>query len=69
MLARPPLGKLESRLHLAITFAHAEAATSLPLHHPDPFDRMLIAQAQVERLTLVTRNRSFEPYDVRLLWT
>lgn len=54
---------------LAITFAHAEAATSLPPHHADPFDRMLIAQAQVERLTLVTRDRRLQPYDVRLLWT
>jgi PIN domain nuclease of toxin-antitoxin system len=53
---------------LAITFAHADLATSLPPHHTDSFDRMLIAQAQVERLTLVTHDRRFERYEVHVLW-
>jgi PIN domain nuclease of toxin-antitoxin system len=51
---------------LPITFAHAERAGALPLHHRDPFDRMLIAQAQVEGLTLVTRDRQLIAYDVAI---
>jgi PIN domain nuclease of toxin-antitoxin system len=53
---------------LAITFDHAEAVASLPRHHADPFDRMLVAQARVERMTLVTADRAFAGYDVRCLW-
>ena len=53
---------------LPITFAHTEAYTRLPRHHGDPFDRMLVAQAQVERLTLVTRVRALAPYGVPILW-
>lgn len=49
---------------LAILAEHAVAAARLPLHHRDPFDRMLIAQAQVEGLTIVTRDPRFEPYAV-----
>jgi PIN domain nuclease of toxin-antitoxin system len=52
---------------LAITAAHAERAGALPPHHRDPFDRMLVAQAQAERLTIVTRDPAFDAYDVRVL--
>lgn len=52
---------------LAISIDHAFAAGSLPKHHDDPFDRMLIAQATLEKLTLVTRDQHFAAYDVRLL--
>jgi PIN domain nuclease of toxin-antitoxin system len=52
---------------LPISFVHGVAAGGLPLHHRDPFDRMLIAQAQVERLTLVTRDAAFDAYDVEVL--
>ncbi len=54
---------------LPITMAHAERAGGLPPHHKDPFDRMLIAQATTESLSLVTHDRSFEPYGVKVLWT
>lgn len=54
---------------LAIGFEHAAETKELPLHHRDPFDRMLVAQARVERLTLVTHDRQLEPYDVALLLT
>jgi PIN domain nuclease of toxin-antitoxin system len=54
---------------LPVTFSHAEEAGALPHHHRDPLDRMLIAQARIERLTLVTHDRDFEPYGVDLLWT
>jgi len=53
---------------LLVTFTHAECAAGLPAHHRDPFDRMLIAQAQIEHLTFVTRDRLLEPYDVEILW-
>jgi PIN domain nuclease of toxin-antitoxin system len=55
-------------LELTITLRHTEQLLSLPSHHGDPFDRMLIAQAQVEGATLVTHDRHFEPYDVSVLW-
>lgn len=53
---------------LPITFAHAEAAGRLPPHHADPFDRMLIAQARIEGLTLMTHDRQFEPYGLQIAW-
>ena len=49
---------------VSITLEHAVAAGSLPLHHRDPFDRMLIAQAQLDGLTIVTRDQRFAPYSV-----
>ena len=52
---------------LPISFEHAELAGSLPTHHHDPFDRMLIAQAQLESLTIVTRDNRFPKYEVHLL--
>ncbi|MFQ5705219.1 MAG: type II toxin-antitoxin system VapC family toxin [Gemmatimonadales bacterium] len=52
---------------LPIRLSHAEAIRTLPWHHRDPFDRMLIAQALAERLTLVTRDPQFRRYKVRLL--
>jgi len=54
---------------LLIEFRHAAAAGSLANHHGDPFDRMLIAQAQLEGLTVVTHDRNFEPYGVPIVWT
>ena len=51
-------------IELHITFRHAVLAASLPLHHRDPFDRMLIAQAQAEGLTLVTDDSLIALYDV-----
>ena len=53
---------------LPITFQHAAVAGALPSHHADPFDRMLIAQAQVEAWTLVSHDRRFGAYDARMHW-
>jgi PIN domain nuclease of toxin-antitoxin system len=52
---------------LPITFHHAIAAGRLPLIHRDPFDRMLVAQAQCEGLTLASRDPHIQRYDVALL--
>lgn len=52
---------------LDITAAHAERAGSLPPHHRDPFDRMLVAQAQEEDLAVITRDVAFDAYDVRIV--
>jgi PIN domain nuclease of toxin-antitoxin system len=52
---------------LVITFHHAFAVRDLPLHHADPFDRMLIAQAQYEGLTLLTADAHFAAYGVPVL--
>ena len=54
---------------LPIGIPHAEAAARLPPHHADPFDRMLVAQAQIEGLTLVTHDRRLRRYEVDLIWT
>jgi PIN domain nuclease of toxin-antitoxin system len=66
-----PLGPavIASRFdQLPITFEHASAVTALPLHHGDPFDRMLVAQARSEGLTLVTHDRRFAPYGLPTVW-
>lgn len=53
---------------LAITHDHALQAAGLPPHHKDPFDRLLVAQAQVDGLTLVTGDPQLSAYDVPILW-
>ena len=53
---------------LAILPEHAERVGDLPLLHTDPFDRLLIAQAQFESLTLVTVDEKIRPYPVAQLW-
>lgn len=53
---------------LKVDSRHALRAGSLPSHHADPFDRMLVAQAQCEGLTLVTCDPNIAAYDVSVLW-
>jgi len=53
---------------LEIKASHALRVAALPLHHRDPFDRMLIAQAQIEDMTLVSADSTFNQYEVSLLW-
>jgi PIN domain nuclease of toxin-antitoxin system len=52
---------------LPIRTAHTIRVASLPLHHNDPFDRLLLAQAQYESLTIVTADRQFEPYGLPVI--
>lgn len=53
---------------LPIELSHALHLENLPLHHRDPFDRMLISQAIAENMTLVSADKRFADYDVNLLW-
>ncbi|TPJ75702.1 type II toxin-antitoxin system VapC family toxin [Mesorhizobium sp. B2-6-2] len=51
---------------LAVTLQHAHAVGDLPPHHGDPFDRLLIAQAQMEKLAILTSDPNFARYQVAL---
>lgn len=53
---------------LPIDHAHVLAVSDLPRHHGDPFDRLLVAQARAEGLTLVTADNRIAAYDVPILW-
>jgi PIN domain nuclease of toxin-antitoxin system len=53
---------------LPVTAEHAWHVRSLPHHHGDPFDRLLIAQAQLERMPIATADPAFEAYGVAVLW-
>ncbi len=53
---------------LPLTFAHVRRLDGMPLHHRDPFDRILIAQSLEENLPLVSADPQFEKYPVQLIW-
>ena len=53
---------------LPVTLTHADQLATLPQHHRDPFDRMLVAQARCEHATLVTHDRLLEPYGLPVVW-
>lgn len=59
--------RLRGLLELPVSWEHAEAASLLPRLHGDPFDRMLVAQAQLESLVLVTRDPLIRQYDVETM--
>lgn len=73
-LVEPPSAYIPRRLAsqnirpLNITHVHGLTAGELPLHHQDPFDRMLIAQAVSERLVLITTDHLLSKYQVEILW-
>ena len=54
---------------LPLTLRHTEELERLPMHHGDPHDRLLVAQARVEGATIVTHDRAFEAYGVPVIWT
>jgi len=53
---------------LPISTRHAQAVSTMPFYHKDPFDRMLIAQAQVEEMAIVSKDDKFDAYGVQRLW-
>lgn len=63
--------EIESRglQHLPLHYRHGALLETLPLHHQDPFDRMLLAQAITEQLILISHDKKMDPYEVRVLWT
>ena len=61
------IGGLETSL-LQITVDHADAQAGLPLHHRDPFDRLMIAQAIVENMQIVSVDPNFDLYPIQRLW-
>jgi len=79
MSIKRQMGKLEAPIDLdsiienlgftklPISLFHGEQAGNLPLHHRDPFDRMLIAQAQAEGLQILTKDEHFPAYGISLL--
>ena len=84
MQIKVQLGKLQLRTALAkviadqqqngvtllpITLSHILALQSLPPHHRDPFDRLLIAQAQMEGATLLSKDGEFSGYTVSVIWS
>ena len=72
--AQPLLDRFEEVLQeegfasLPITIDHGIRAGALPLHHSDPFDRMMIAQAQAEHLAILSADPAFDHYGVRRIW-
>jgi PIN domain nuclease of toxin-antitoxin system len=54
--------------HLPITIQHSLEVAKLPLYHRDPFDRVLIAQARVENMVLITCDSYMKQYDVNVIW-
>jgi PIN domain nuclease of toxin-antitoxin system len=73
-LPEPPSAYVPSRIRdtgvepLFITHSHALRAGELAPHHRDPFDRLLIAQSQVEAIPLLTADRQLDAYDAELIW-
>ncbi len=53
---------------LSIQIAHLNLISSLPLHHRDPFDRLLIAQAITEQIPVISRDTAFDAYQVTRIW-
>jgi PIN domain nuclease of toxin-antitoxin system len=58
----------EGFVELPITAKHAIRAALLPTNHKDPFDRVLIAQAEIENVPIITRDAQFDGYGVRRIW-
>lgn len=60
---------IEQGFHsLAVEHSHAAHVATLPRHHRDPFDRLLVAQATLERVPVLSLDRAFDPYGVHRLW-
>ncbi len=73
-LTEPPRDFLEKRIRnnalsrLPVSFQHTYRLSHLPFHHKDPFDRLLVAQAQEEDLPILTSDPAIAAYDVQVVW-
>lgn len=54
--------------YLPISLSHTLGVATLPQHHGDPFDRLLVAQCEIERLALVSRDPAFDAYGITRVW-
>lgn len=74
ILPEEPVGYIARRLEanhfqpLPVQISHAGQVYALPRHHDDPFDRLLIAQSQLENLPLLTVDPEIQKYDVETIW-
>lgn len=64
----PPRLARDAMSSLPVEHVHALHVASLPHHHQDPFDRLIIAQAQLERIPVMTVDPQFRPYEVEIIW-
>ncbi|MBI4872341.1 MAG: type II toxin-antitoxin system VapC family toxin [Candidatus Riflebacteria bacterium] len=64
----PKILEEEGLIALPVNHGHAAAVADLPPHHRDPFDRLLVAQAQFEELALLSADPSLRLYDVKVVW-
>ncbi|MBW8049246.1 MAG: type II toxin-antitoxin system VapC family toxin [Cytophagales bacterium] len=53
---------------LSINFEHTLEVSKLEFHHKDPFDRLIISQAKMENMTIVSKDKLFDDYDIKRLW-
>jgi PIN domain nuclease of toxin-antitoxin system len=53
---------------LNVTLEHTAAITTLPFHHRDPFDRLLVVQSKIEKMPLVSIDSAFDAYEVKRVW-
>jgi PIN domain nuclease of toxin-antitoxin system len=53
---------------LPIAVEHVNQVVTMPFHHRDPFDRLLVAQAMVEQIPIVSADEAFKPYEIKCLW-
>lgn len=73
-LPLPPAEYVPSRMErgdtapLPVAHEHALRVATLPPHHRDPFDRLLVAQCEAERLHLLTADPQLQPYDIEVIW-
>ncbi len=73
-LPEPPEDFVPKRLirdgltSIPVEHAHALRTAHLPRHHNDPFDRLLVAQAQLEKVPIMSVDPALEPYDVEIIW-
>jgi PIN domain nuclease of toxin-antitoxin system len=64
----PEQMRLNGIQHLGIELEHVTPVTTLPFHHRDPFDRLLVAQAMVEQMPIVSADPAFDAYPIQRLW-
>jgi PIN domain nuclease of toxin-antitoxin system len=73
-LTEPPREFVTNRMNanglteLSVSMSHALALQNLPLHHKDPFDRLLVAQAMVNQIPLLSADQRLSDYDIERLW-